>query len=286
MSQLRNLSIIILIALVSAASVQAQVAATTKHFEKDGLTFEYPAQWNLTDDNSQDERTVTLKPEAGATQILVALYRGPVPTCDFETEGKKITNLLSKRVAIVIQAGDAPVSVPVKAKAADSELEGIELNGIIQRMPALGDIYSARMKRQFVSLVYVRRVEDERASAAWELFLNTLKVELATPGRTIGGTQSPEKSPVRGWVLNGQALSLPKPDYPPIAIATHAAGTVVVQVTIDESGAVIVAHAVSGPPLLQAGSVAAAERARFSPTQLCGEPVRVTGVITYTFVAQ
>jgi protein TonB len=89
-----------------------------------------------------------------------------------------------------------------------------------------------------------------------------------------------------GGVLNEKALELPKPAYPPIARAAHASGMVVVQVLIDEQGSVIAAHAVSGHPLLQAASVAAAREAKFSPTLLAGEPVKVTGVIEYNFVAQ
>jgi protein TonB len=87
-------------------------------------------------------------------------------------------------------------------------------------------------------------------------------------------------------VLNGRALALPRPEYPKIARSAHASGTVTVQVTIDEAGNVIAAYAVAGNPLLHAVSVAAAKAARFSPTKLCGEPVRVAGVITYNFVAQ
>jgi len=96
----------------------------------------------------------------------------------------------------------------------------------------------------------------------------------------------PPRAPISGGVLNGKAISLPKPPYPPIAKQAHAAGTVVVQVTIDENGNVISAHAVSGHPLLQAVAVAAARGAKFSPTKLSGQPVKVTGVITYNFVAQ
>ena len=97
---------------------------------------------------------------------------------------------------------------------------------------------------------------------------------------------TPPRAPISGGVLNGKAISLPKPAYPPIARQAHAAGTVVVQVTIDENGNVISASAVSGHPLLRAVAVAAARGARFSPTKLSGQPVKVTGVITYNFVAQ
>jgi periplasmic protein TonB len=97
---------------------------------------------------------------------------------------------------------------------------------------------------------------------------------------------TPPRAPISGGVLNGKAISLPKPPYPQIARAAHAAGTVVVQVLIDENGNVVSAHAVSGHPLLQAVAVQAARQARFSPTKLSGQPVKVTGVIQYNFVAQ
>jgi protein TonB len=94
------------------------------------------------------------------------------------------------------------------------------------------------------------------------------------------------RAPVSGGVLNGKAISLPKPSYPPIARAAHAAGTVVVQVLIDENGNVVSATAVSGHPLLTQAAVNAARSAKFSPTKLSGQPVKVTGVIQYNFVAQ
>jgi periplasmic protein TonB len=94
------------------------------------------------------------------------------------------------------------------------------------------------------------------------------------------------RAPISGGVLNGKAISLPKPAYPPIARAAHASGTVVVQVLIDENGSVVSATAVSGHPLLTQAAVNAARSARFSPTKLSGQPVKVTGVIQYNFVAQ
>lgn len=112
------------------------------------------------------------------------------------------------------------------------------------------------------------------------------KVNIADEPPPPVATPTPRTAPISGGVLNGKAISLPKPQYPPIARAAHAAGTVVVQVLIDENGNVVSAKAVSGHPLLQAVAVAAARQARFSPTKLSGQPVKVTGVIQYNFVAQ
>ena len=104
------------------------------------------------------------------------------------------------------------------------------------------------------------------------------------PGDPAASSAQPgQRAPISGGVLNGKALSLPKPEYPVDARNAHASGAVVVQVTIDEQGNVIAAHAVSGHPLLKQVSVNAALLAKFSPTSLMGEPVKVTGVITYNF---
>lgn len=88
---------------------------------------------------------------------------------------------------------------------------------------------------------------------------------------------------VSGGVVNGQATSLPKPVYPQTAKTVNASGEVSVQVMIDENGKVISAKAVSGHPLLRTVSEQAARSAKFKPTTLSNQPVKVTGVIIYNF---
>ncbi|HVF27568.1 MAG TPA: energy transducer TonB, partial [Pyrinomonadaceae bacterium] len=100
-------------------------------------------------------------------------------------------------------------------------------------------------------------------------------------------TLAPKKAaPVAGGVLNGKAISKPVPSYPPVAKAAGVSGAVTVQIMVDESGNVISATAVGGHPLLHEAARQAALQARFSPTLLSGQPVRVSGVITYNFVLQ
>jgi TonB family protein len=91
---------------------------------------------------------------------------------------------------------------------------------------------------------------------------------------------------VNGAVLNGKALSLPKPSYPSEARNERVSGTVEVKVIIDETGKVMFACAVAGHPLLQPAAEQAAMGARFSPTLLQGVPVKVTGIVTYNFIAR
>ncbi len=99
------------------------------------------------------------------------------------------------------------------------------------------------------------------------------------------GTKAPGVS--EDAILNGRAVSLPKPSYSDEARRYRAHGRVVIKVTIDELGHVIDASDMcGGDPLLVKPSLQSAREARFTPTKVSGQPVRVTGVITYNFVAQ
>jgi TonB family protein len=136
-----------------------------------------------------------------------------------------------------------------------------------------------------------RFLDSFKVTAAEETLDAAQAPMMSKCNKTVVGTvkvedPDPNQKLITGSVLNGQALSLPKPDYPPLARRAHAQGTVAVQVVIDETGNVVAARAVSGHPLLYAASVTAARSARFTPTKLEGQPVCVAGVITYNFVAQ
>lgn len=95
---------------------------------------------------------------------------------------------------------------------------------------------------------------------------------------------APASKSINGGILNGRASELPKADYPAAALAVKASGVVVVNVLIDEGGNIIQASAVSGHPLLRSSAVAAAQKAKFEPTMLNGQPVKVSGSLTYAFV--
>jgi len=98
----------------------------------------------------------------------------------------------------------------------------------------------------------------------------------AKPGETPPGG----RPPISGGVLNSKAIYLPLPEVPPGDVV----GTVMVQVLVDEQGTVVSARAISGPAQLHQAAVNAARFARFSPTMLMGEPVKVSGTLTYNFV--
>lgn len=121
-------------------------------------------------------------------------------------------------------------------------------------------------------------VKTPAVSASQEMPLVNLDAE---PPPSPG--PRPILKPVSGGVLNGTAISLPPPVYPEAAKRMRTQGLVVVDVILDETGKVVSANASSGPSMLRDAAVQAALKARFSPTKLSGQPVKVSGVINYKF---
>jgi periplasmic protein TonB len=116
---------------------------------------------------------------------------------------------------------------------------------------------------------------------------NTPAVVIDTPPPPPAATPKPEIPKVlkvSQGVLTSKVLNLPRPTYPPLAKQLRLQGSVSIQVLIDENGKVVSAKAVSGHQVLVNAAEAAALQARFSPTLLSGQPVKVSGVIIYNFV--
>ncbi|HEV2827400.1 MAG TPA: TonB family protein [Pyrinomonadaceae bacterium] len=83
--------------------------------------------------------------------------------------------------------------------------------------------------------------------------------------------------------LRKAAIDLPQPQYPEAARLLGAAGTVEVQVLIDEKGEVTKASALSGDALFTEVAAEAARKAKFSRAKLSPDPAKIYGVIKYTF---
>jgi outer membrane biosynthesis protein TonB len=111
------------------------------------------------------------------------------------------------------------------------------------------------------------------------------KGDLATdvPNNPQQNPQQPQekqkRGPIAGGILNSKAIYMPIPELG----AGEAGGTVLVAVLVDEQGGVVEARAVSGPAHLHAVAVNAARLARFAPTMLMGEPIKVSGTLSYNF---
>src|ERR1041385_6248426 len=66
-----------LLAFIFAFGATAQ---TTKHFAKDGLSFDYPDGWTITDDSNADAQQLTLSRTDSSAMVKFFVHRGKVNT--------------------------------------------------------------------------------------------------------------------------------------------------------------------------------------------------------------
>ncbi|KAK0039203.1 TonB family protein [Biomphalaria pfeifferi] len=85
-------------------------------------------------------------------------------------------------------------------------------------------------------------------------------------------------------LILGKITNNPKPEYPEEARKSYIGGTVEVVVKIDEKGKVTEVEKVTGNTALHGAAVAAALKAKFSPTICDGAEARISGVIVYNFL--
>ena len=278
------LLLVILLAPLPCVPAAAGPQGGTMRFSKDGLAFDYPVAWTLAD-TSNDESQRAVLTRAGASNIIMVFARRELITTAEQLSAARVRMTVPYVENIAHKLGlNQPPSpneaqcMPVGGRTA----VGFRLSGVLEGAPTTAEVYTVVLGQRLLHLVNVRAEKDEGEGApAWKTLLDTIKVD--APAQSSPGADKLEEI-VAGGVLNSKVAKKPQPPYPSEAKYVRAQGTVIVQIVVDESGNVVSARAISGARQLRGASEEAARKAKFEPTQLCGRPVKVSGVITYNFV--
>ncbi len=260
-----------------------------KIYDKDGLSFNYPASWELADQSTAELQQLKLNLPNSSGLIYITSPRKPISTSDQLTASREgitdrfIENInqrftLSSTAAIL---GSETGCFEVK----DKKYVGTVIRGTYQNQLSTADILPVFLEHRFVNFVFIRSNNDyEKTNSVWRMLTESVKIttpdsdKLPVPALDVVLPANQMK------VIQGKAISLPKPRYPS-GMRDRGIRTIPVKVTIDEKGNVIAAYTRPGPVerIFMSLAEQAAKESRFSPTYLCGEPIRVTGIIIYTF---
>lgn len=266
-------------------SVYAQSHESKRnHFSTDGVSFDYPAGYSVSDESTSEAQQLIITRKGSSVQLTIVALRRMLSPGEMPAAIENLKDPMVKKVALTLGNANSPEPTSIQTSVGSTQAEGVRVESS-DSTKRTGEVIWLQFNSRLVAMAFVRSDGDEAVdSQLWETVRSSLRVEAPIMGVT---TENLVKvpGPMHAGVLNGKALSLPKPEYPAVARAAHASGTVIVQVLIDESGHVISARAISGHHLLQAACVEAARGARFSPTKLYDQPVKVTGVIQYNFVS-
>jgi TonB family protein len=232
--------------------------------------FDFAGNWNkmTTSVAVVDSRGITFEP----TEVT---YRSIMYYLD-ENMVRMVTPGAATNAATTPQPNTPPATAPAPKPADPKATSAANAKRDNKKIPNAPDLPSASTSAtKLASGPVDMKVPAVNANEAIRVILDSEPPPSPGP--------KPILKPVSGGVLNGTAVYLPPPAYPEAAKRMRTQGVVTVDVILDETGKVVAANASGGPAILRDAAVQAALKAKFSPTKLSGQPVKVSGVINYKF---
>lgn len=268
--------LVFLLALNSSSLFGQRTGSELKTFEAEGIKFSYPATWTVTDQSDSEFQFEIVS--RGSSPILIGIIsprkRFTEWNAFLEYEAR-IRSRYFQSVRARLESNSVLVE-DVCLELNGRKIAGTRFKGEYKGQPATGETYAFGLGSRIIGLFYLRVDSEEVAgNELWNAILDSLSADGIS-------NEGPRLTLRNGGVLNGKALRLVKPPYP--SGGMRLSGIATVEVVIDEAGKVSSAEFVSGSPLFRREAIDAAKKSKFPPTLVCGEPIKIKGTITYTFI--
>jgi hypothetical protein len=163
-----------LLLVVSALAQDPNV----KQFAKDGLSFDYPAGWQLSDQSTQQMQFIELA--RGDVVIRIRSPREWLKTPEKEAAAKKLfqDKYVDDFVGTVEQAGIHPKRSAVTTQIGGADAEGVRIRAVLDGSPGGMDSYFRVISDRLVNLsIFTSDKDLVKVAPIWDLIRNSVKVE-------------------------------------------------------------------------------------------------------------
>ena len=175
MSRILQLKLIVLVFCCVLAAAQT---SDSKNFAKDGLSFDYPASWQLSEDSNTDLQQFTLTKANSDVQIGIFVHRGRM-TPDKMADAKKaiVDPLIAGNVKQFVAMGAKPEQVPDSSEIGGVKADGTSINASLGGETGATKIYWALVGQRLVILsLFGPDKQLKQLAPAWDLVRTSLKV--------------------------------------------------------------------------------------------------------------
>lgn len=165
-------SAILFIALPVLAFAQAN------QFNRDGLSFSYPAEWTLADESDTNAQTLTLDRGKDEAKIIIVVLRSQLNSTQVAQVQPTMTNAIVDAMAQEI----AKLGAQVRRGSISEAIGGVQAQGIRLRASLQGetgnaDVFWLVLNSKLVHVVFVGSDQERaRASGVWNMVCSTLRV--------------------------------------------------------------------------------------------------------------
>ena len=158
---------------------QAKPNADVKHFAKDGLSFDYPNGWDVSDQSTGQLQYLSLS-RAGYAGIMVRAPRAGIDTKEKEDHAKQLIQegFVQAWAKNFADSGAKAERSVVTTDVAGGPAEGTRLSARLDGEPGRVEIYWRLIGTRLVQLAIVGSDRDiKRSEPAWDVVRNSVKFE-------------------------------------------------------------------------------------------------------------
>lgn len=118
-----------------SASIHAQSAGTElNHFAADGISFDYPAGYSVTEQSTPDTRQYVIDRKGNSVQLTIVVTQRLILQKELPAAITNFTEPLVKRVAVTLGAGkNPPERSSFQTQIGTKQAEGIQLRHVVGR---------------------------------------------------------------------------------------------------------------------------------------------------------
>jgi hypothetical protein len=158
----------------------ATAQTNNKHFTKDGLSFDYPDGWSVTDESTSDAQVLTLNRGDSPAMIKFFVHRGKVnsPEKLAQAKAKIIEPYVSYTEKQFVSMGAKPQRADATTQIAGLNAEGVHITAVLEGEAGEAGIYWATVGERLVVLTQFGPDKAlKKMQPSWDLVRNSLKIE-------------------------------------------------------------------------------------------------------------
>jgi len=167
-----------------------------KHFEKDGLSFDYPANWRFSDQSTGQMQYLQMARD-GFAEIRIRVPREWLKTPDKEAAAKKLIQdqYVDSFASQLQQAGLTPKRSTPATQISGADAQGARVRAVMDGEPGGMDSYFNVTSDRLVQMSIIGSEKEIAKSApVWDMIRNSLKVE-PPPQPKASPSPSPKGKP-------------------------------------------------------------------------------------------
>lgn len=167
-----------LVGLVFCCVLASAQTPDTKNYSKDGLSFDYPASWQLSEDNTSDAQQLSLSKANTEVQIGIFVHRGRT-TPEKMADAKKavVDPLIAGNTKQLVAMGAKPEQVPDSTEIGGFKADGTSINASLGGETGAAKVYWAIVGQRLVVLtLFGPDKQLKQLAPAWDLVRTSLKV--------------------------------------------------------------------------------------------------------------